>query len=145
MRRPAHTGLGKDWQLTVRIPLVLDIVGRPIEFPTGESATSRDLSLQTLAVGAELSIRKILPAHFEIVVDDLIRDVAAVFVDLGGLGRQGELPTIGSRVDPTEFIVVWVVLGIIAVAAVYYCLGECLGAVRGCGDWLGLVEFIDQR
>lgn len=127
------------------IPLILDIVGRPFEFPIGELATSRNLTLQTLAISAELSIREVLAAHFEIVVEKLIRDVAAVFVDLGGLGRQGELPAIGCRVDPTEFIVMWVVRGIIAVAAVDYRLDECIGAIRDCRDWFGLVEFIGQR
>lgn len=145
MRRAAHTGLGPDRQLTVRIPLILGIVGRPIEFPIGERATSRDLTLQTLAVGAELSIREVLAAHFEKVVDELIRDVAAVFIDLDGLGRQGKPPTIGCHVDPTEFIVMWVVHGIIAVAAVDYRPSECISAVQGCGDWLGLVECVGQR
>ena len=86
LHRPAHTTLRPNRQLSLRIPLILDIIRRPLEAPIAHLPTPINLLLQTLPIGPQLRIREILPPDLKLVEEELVRDVAAVFCRFGGCG-----------------------------------------------------------
>ena len=67
LHRAPHARLCPNWQVPIGIPLILDIIRRPLKVPIGDSTTSRNLFLQTLPINAQFRVGEILPTHFKFV------------------------------------------------------------------------------
>lgn len=140
LHRPPHTSLSPNRQVTMRVPLILDIIGRPLKPPVGQRTTALDLSLQASTVGAELRIRPILPADLEAIVEEFVRDIARVLDDLQGQRFHLEDPAGAEGQGAAELVVVRVVDGVVAVAAVDDGVDEMAFAVGGAAGALGFVR-----
>ncbi len=82
--RIAHTIFHANGQFPAREPRELGIVRRLLEVPLGDLAAPLDLVVQTGAVLTEFCRVKFLAAHLEIVVPEIVGDIAAI----GRLGRR---------------------------------------------------------
>ena len=77
------------------IPLVFDIIRRPLEPPIRQIPASTNLLLQSFTVGTELRIRPILGTELEILDKGFLADVGAVFVSLLCQGIEVDSPAVG--------------------------------------------------
>ena len=118
LHRAAHARLGPDRQVPRCIPLILDIVWRPLKVPISESSTSLNLLFQAAAISAQLCVREVLAADFKIIQYELIRDVAAILGRFLGRRLYLELPPFGNGERATELVIVGIVERVIAVATV---------------------------
>ena len=124
-----HTVLCPNRQMAMCVPLVLDIIRRPLEPPIRQVPASTNLLLQSFTVGTELRIRPILATHLEFVVQELVADVTAVFVVLLREGIEVEGPAVACRQRAAELVVVRIIHGIVAIAAVNKAVGEVPDAI----------------
>ena len=123
----------------MRIPLELRVPRRPSKLPLADGSARLNVPLQAVSVRQELPIREVLPAHLEIVVPELVGDVAGVVGRLGDSGLEGELPAVGAGVDAAELVVVRVEFRVVALAAVDHGVGEGVETVGRGGDGQRLV------
>lgn len=63
--RPTHARFSPDRQIPIRIPLILDVVWRPLEMPISESSTALDLLFQAASIRTQLRVRKVLAANLK--------------------------------------------------------------------------------
>ena len=116
--RPTHARLSPNRQIPPRIPLILDIVWRPLEMPISEISTALDLLFQAASIRTQLCVREVLAANLKPIQYQHVRNIAAVLVGFLGRRLHRELPPLGVGVCAAEFVVVGVVKWIVAVAVV---------------------------
>ena len=111
------------------IPLVFDIIRRPFESPIRQTSTPFNLFLQSFTIGTKLHVRPILATDLEFVVDDFVADVAAIFIVLLREGVEVKGPAVARRQCAAELVVVRIIRGIVAIAAVNKAVDEVPDAI----------------
>ena len=112
-----HTALRPNRQIARRIPLILDIIRRPLEAPIRKSPAASNLLLQPLSISAQFRIRKVLPPNFKPIKYGLVRHITRIFIGLFGSWFDFEIPPVGDDAA-AKFVIMRVVERVVAVAAV---------------------------
>lgn len=143
--RISHAMLSSNRQTPMSVPLILDVIGRPLELPPCHRPTALKLCQQALAMIAQLGVRPVFPPHLKPVEQKPVRDVAVHLVDLFGKRFHPENPPAPRSQGAAELVVVRIVNGVVAVAAVYHrpdeialaiwCVARGLGFVGWIVDW----------
>jgi hypothetical protein len=115
--------------MSICIPLELHIVRRPFEPPIGQRATALELLFQSLAIRSQFRVAPVLTSDLEAIVNEFVRYVAVIFVDLLSQGFHFEDPAVAGGEGAAELVVMWVVDGIVAVAAIDDAANEVTGTV----------------
>lgn len=112
-----HTALRPHRQSARRIPLILDIIRRPLEAPIRNRPAASNLLLQPLSISAQFRIRKVLPPNLKSIKHQVVRHITRIFRGLFRSGFDFEGPPVGDDAA-AEFVIVRVVDRVVAVAAV---------------------------
>ena len=138
----AHTILRPDRQMTVGVPLILDVVWRPLKGPVSQCTTALKLFLQSFSIWPQFSVGPVLSPDLKAVINKLVRDVAGVFVDLFWQRLHLEHLAVSSGESATKFVIMRVVDWIITIAAIYDAGYEVIVAIWRIRMTFGSVTWI---